>query len=85
MVTGTEYTMSKFAYHTNHKTVSGILPGCAAIQRDLNKVENLAEDLHETQQGRNNPTHWPTFGLESSLAEKEGSVLVGTKSAMSQQ
>lgn len=59
----------------------GVLPSRGTQQgREFGR-----EELHEAQQRRNNPKHRPRRGLESSLAEKEESVLVGKKSAMSQQ
>ncbi|PKU31221.1 rna-directed dna polymerase from mobile element jockey-like [Limosa lapponica baueri] len=70
--------------------------GCAAIQRDFNRLEKWADEnllkfnkkckvLHLV---RNNPMHQYMLGatqLESSLAEKFLGVLVDTKLNMSQQ
>ncbi|KAK4810524.1 hypothetical protein QYF61_004487 [Mycteria americana] len=71
--------------------------GCAAIQRDLNRLQKWVdrnfmkfnkEKCKVLHLGRNSPMHHYMLGatqLESSLAEKALGVLVGTKLTMSQQ
>ncbi|GAB0183536.1 mitochondrial enolase superfamily member 1 [Grus japonensis] len=84
------------AYDTK-SGVAGTPDGCAAIQRDLNRLEKWAGNgfmefnkwkcgvLHL---GRNNPMHQYMLGatqLESRCAEKDLEVLVDNKLSMSQQ
>ncbi|GAB0181729.1 mitochondrial enolase superfamily member 1 [Grus japonensis] len=71
--------------------------GCAAIQRDLNRLEkwinrNLMKfnkgESKILQLGRNNPMHKYTLGddcLESSFVEKKLGVLLDNKVTLSQQ
>ncbi|PKU43614.1 rna-directed dna polymerase from mobile element jockey-like [Limosa lapponica baueri] len=79
---GTEYTLSKFADTPE---------GCAAIQRDLDRLESWAErTLMNFNKGkcrvlhlwRNNPMHQYSLGanlLESSFVEKDLGVLVDNR------
>jgi len=88
--------LSKSADDTKLGQVADTPWSCAAIQRDLDRLEkwpdrNLmksnkgkCKDLHL---GRNNPIHQHMPGadhLESSFAEKDLGVLVNTKLNMSQ-
>ena len=69
--------------------------GCAAIQRDLNRLEKWADRnlmrfpfLNCKLLGRNNPINKDTLGadgLENSFAEEEPGVLADTNLNMSQQ
>ncbi|KAK4829413.1 hypothetical protein QYF61_003977 [Mycteria americana] len=95
---GTECTLSKFADDTK---IGGVADtpreGCAAIQRDLDRLENWADrNLTKFNKGkckvlhlgRNSLMYQHRLGanhLESSFAEKALGVLVDTKLNMSQQ
>ncbi|GAB0204728.1 mitochondrial enolase superfamily member 1 [Grus japonensis] len=94
---GTECTLSKFADDTKPGGVAHTPEGCAAIQQDLDRLENLVErnlmkfnkgKCRVLHLGRNNPKH--QYRLEadllgSSSAEKDQGVLVDNKFSMSQQ
>ncbi|KAK4832441.1 hypothetical protein QYF61_023165 [Mycteria americana] len=94
---GAECTLSKFADGTKRIGVTDTPEGCAAIQRDLNRLEKWAdknlmkfnkEKLKVLHLGSNNSKHRYMVGvtqMESSLAEKALWVLVGTKLNMSHQ
>ena len=77
-------------FHRQYKTGrSGSKPdGCAALQRDLGRLEKWANKCKVLCLGRNNPRHQDRLGadwLESSSAEKVLGVLVDAKLNMSQQ
>ncbi|KAK4830515.1 hypothetical protein QYF61_011457 [Mycteria americana] len=90
------YTLSKFADDTKLRGVADTPEGCAAIQRDLDRLQKWADRkiikfnkgkckvLHV---GRNNSMHQYMLGAakpESSLAEKDLGVLMDNKLNMSQ-
>ncbi|XP_068785519.1 uncharacterized protein [Struthio camelus] len=94
---GTECTRSKFADETKLGGEANTPEDCAAIQRDLARLERWAErNLMKFNKGkckvlhlgRNNPMHQYRLGtdlLESSSAENDLGVLVDNKLNMSQQ
>ncbi|KAK4827589.1 hypothetical protein QYF61_019491, partial [Mycteria americana] len=94
---GTECTFSKFADDTKLGAVADRPEGCAAIQRDLNRLEKWAdrnlrnfnrEKCKVLQMGKNSLMHQYMLDathLENSLEKKAMVVLVDTKLTMSQQ
>jgi len=88
---GAECTLSKFAEDIRLRGVAHAPEGCAAYQRDLNRLEkwpdrNLRQFNYRKCQvlhlGRNNPMHQYMLGadrFESSFAEKGMGALVGAK------
>ncbi|KAK4823863.1 hypothetical protein QYF61_007511 [Mycteria americana] len=89
-------TLSKFADDAKLGGVADTPDGCAAIQRDLDRLEKWAErDLkfkkgkcEVLHLGRNNPMHLYVLGanqLERCLAEKDLGIPVNTELNMSQQ
>jgi len=94
---GTQCTLSKFADDTKLGGVADILEGCAAFQRDIDRLESWVErNLRKFNKGkcrvlrlgRNNPMHQYRPGAclrESRSAERDLSVLVDDKLTMSQQ
>ncbi|PKU47118.1 hypothetical protein llap_2558 [Limosa lapponica baueri] len=90
-------TLSNFADDTKLRGVADTPEDCAAIQRDLDRLESWAErDLMKFKEGkcrvlhlvRNNPKHQYRLGadlLENSSAERNLGILVDNKFSMSQQ
>ncbi|GAB0187291.1 mitochondrial enolase superfamily member 1 [Grus japonensis] len=94
---GAERTLSKFADNTDLGGAANTPEGCAAIQRDLDRLEKQADRNHikfnkgkckVLHLGRNNPKHNYMLGatqLESSFAEKDLEVLMDTRMNISKQ
>jgi len=94
---GTECTLSKFADDTELGGVADTPEGCAAIQRDLDRLESWVQrnlmkfykgKCRVLHLGRNNPMHQYRLGadlLQSSSAERILGVMVDDNLTMSQQ
>ncbi|KAJ7409836.1 rna-directed dna polymerase from mobile element jockey-like [Willisornis vidua] len=94
---GIECSLRQFADDTKLEGVAGTPEGCAAIQQNLDRLENWVErnlirfNKHKCRVlhlGRNNPKYQYRLGadlLGSSFAEKDLGVLVDDKWTMSQQ
>ncbi|PKU45439.1 rna-directed dna polymerase from mobile element jockey-like [Limosa lapponica baueri] len=92
---GMECPLSKFAEGTKLRGVADKREGCAATQRDLDRLESWAErnlmkfnkgKCRVLHLGRNNPLHQYRLGadlLESSSVEKDLGVLVDNRMTMS--